>query len=864
MPKVKVEEIALELGITNKEAISKANELGLNVKVASSSIDESMAEVVVDYIMTGNIPESMKNEKNSPELPTKIEEKKEVVAPETKKSDEEQKSLKVEDEIKKEDPPKEQVELKPTDVKVKEKESLSHHKMVRQGFRIVRKNSTAKEESKVAKAKKIKTSVQELLGENSISDLPDSFKKKPVKKKIKKISSQNKSATKLSIQKSFSDIVVERNNEVVLVDLNEDEKLDEIKREFEKKTSVNKPNVYMAGRPARPSGRRRSRSRSKYKKLKVLNNVTGEIIITEDIRVYEFAEKTNKTISEIITIFFKMGMMVTKNDFLDKDLIEILADELELSVVVKDSEVAELDYDDGIVDEVKDENMEKRAPIVTIMGHVDHGKTSLLDKIRDTKVTEGESGGITQHIGAYTTNTNGYEVTFIDTPGHEAFSQMRVNGASVTDIVIVVVAADDGVKPQTKEAVSHAKNANVPIIVAVNKIDKDSANVDLVKSQMAEIGVTANDWGGDVEFVNVSALSGEGIPNLLEIISIQADLMELKANPNKNAKATVIESCVKKGIGSVATVIIEDGTLKIGDSIIIDTIFGKVRTITNDIGENVSQITPSQAGEISGLEDGPIPGSKLISLDNEKEAKDIANKRKEHNRVKELSKSTKVSLDELSALVADGKLKSLPIIIKADTQGSLEAIKVSLAKLKNDEVKINIVHSGIGGITKSDLELVKTTQNAIILGFNIRPTGSVNKQAKSQDIEIKTYSIIYNLIDDIRFLISGMMSPIVSEENTGQAEVKDTFAVSKIGTIAGCLVADGTIIKGGLARVIRDGVVIQDNSKISSLKRFKDDAKEVSKGYECGIMLDGFNDIKVGDVIETFKEIKKQVEIKDN
>jgi translation initiation factor IF-2 len=873
MQKVKMQEIAAELGVTNKEVVDKAKELGLDVKVANSSVDESTAAVVAEYVMTGNMPESFKKSQSTKKesATKKIDStNKEEKPPETvSEKQEEKEDTAKQDSVKTEIVKKTSVpnnaqkqEKKPAEEKKQEekpKELLSNKRRApRQGFRIVRKGSAKVEEPPASK--KVKTSVQELLGDN-LPDISGIDLQSPKKKKTKKIAAQGKSVEKLSIRKTFASVQVESNNEVVLVDLNEDEKLDEIKKEFEEKANVKRPNLFGGNKQTRRTGRRKSKS--KYKRLRDAKPI-GDAIVTEDMRVYEFAEKINKTISEIITVLFKMGMMVTKNDFLDRDLIELIAQELEVEVVIRDSEAKDLEYEDDLdldTDSADAEGYVVRAPIVTIMGHVDHGKTSLLDKIRNTQVASGESGGITQGIGAYTTNVNGNEATFIDTPGHEAFSQMRANGASVTDIVIIVVAADDGVKPQTIEAISHAKKAEVPIIVAVNKMDKDGANPDLVKSQMAELEITPVDWGGDFEFINVSAMTGEGIDNLLETIAIQADIMELKANPDKKAKAVIIESSIKKGIGPVATIIVQNGTLKVGDAVAIDTTFGRIRTISNDVGDSVSQILPSQAGEISGLDETPIPGAILVSMSGEKEAKDIASKRKEYSRTKELSKSTKVSLEELSSLVADGKLKSLSVIIKTDTQGSLEAIKGSLVKLKNDEVKINIIHSGVGGITQSDLDLIKSVDNSAILGFNVRPTGSVNREAKVQNVEIKTYSIIYDLLDDIKSLLSGMMSPLVSEENTGQAEVKDTFVISKVGTIAGCVVSDGVVIKGGLARVIRDGVVVQDNSKISSLKRFKDDAKEVGKGYECGIMLDGFNDIRVGDFIETFKEVARKAEI---
>jgi translation initiation factor IF-2 len=546
--------------------------------------------------------------------------------------------------------------------------------------------------------------------------------------------------------------------------------------------------------------------------------------------------------------------MFTKNDFLESDVIEILGDEFDVEIEVKDV-LEELSYQTEVVE--IDENLEERPPIITIMGHVDHGKTSLLDSIRSSDTAHKEAGGITQHIGAYSIERNSHKLTFIDTPGHSAFSQMRARGAKITDIIIIVVAADDGVKPQTIEAIKHAKESGVALLVAVNKIDKPDANPDLAMSQMAEHGITPVTWGGDYEFINLSAKTGEGIDELLDTILLQAEILELKANPNINAQAVVVESSIEKGKGVVATVIVQNGTLNLADTVVADTTFGRVKAMTDDMGNRLKSIPPSGTAKILGLGSAPMAGSILVSMDSEKEARDIAKKRAEHKRQKELSKSTKVSIEELSGLIAEGKIKSLPVILKGDVQGSVEAIKNSLEALRNDEVKVNIIHSGVGGITESDIALAAASSNTIILGFNIRPTGSVKSKATSEGIEIKTYSVIYDLLDDIKATLAGMMSPIIREENSGQAEVRDIFTIAKVGTIAGCMVSDGSVIRGGKARLIRDGIVIHEGL-INSLKRFKDEAKEVKKGYECGIMLDNFNDIQVGDYIETFTNVEEQ------
>jgi translation initiation factor IF-2 len=434
---------------------------------------------------------------------------------------------------------------------------------------------------------------------------------------------------------------------------------------------------------------------------------------------------------------------------------------------------------------------------------------------------------------------------------------MRARGAQATDIAIIVVAADDGVMPQTKESIAHAQAAGVPIIIAVNKIDKPTANPDNVKSQLAEMGILPVDWGGEYEFVEVSAHTGEGIDDLLETILLQAEVMELTADPTRRAKAIVIESSVEKGFGPVANVIIKNGTLRVGDNVIAGTTYGRVRTLILDDGSRAKEIGPSTPAAVVGLHEVPQAGEVLVAMESEKEAKELADKRKEYARAKELSKSTKVSLDELGSLIAEGKIKKLPLVVKADVQGSLEAIKSALTDLKNEEVKVEVIHGGVGGITESDVLLADASENAIILGFNVRPTGAVKKKAQDLGVEIKTYSIIYDLIDDVKALLSGLMSPVITEEVTGQAEVRETFSVAKVGTIAGCMVTEGVIERNAGARLIRNGVVVY-TSRISSLKRFSEDAKEVRAGFECGIMLENFNDIKVGDVIETFKEVEEQ------
>jgi translation initiation factor IF-2 len=656
------------------------------------------------------------------------------------------------------------------------------------------------------------------------------------------------------------------NEEVVLLDFSDKNIYEEMMRQEQKRKEEMKKREAANGgpvkgrQPFRPQQRRslkRGGKRKKYVKEENTDVVTS-VEIPENVRVYEFAEKVNKKVGEVVGVLFALGMMVTKNDFLSKDEIEILAEEFEVEVTTVNP-LDELDYADAY-DAVEDEekNFKERPPVITIMGHVDHGKTSLLDKIREAKVADKEAGGITQHVGAYQVEKNGKKITFVDTPGHEAFTAMRARGAQATDIVIIVVAADDGVMPQTREAIAHTKAAGVPLIVAINKMDKESANPDNVKSQLAEMDVMATDWGGEYEFIPVSAHTGNGIDDLLETILLQAEVMELTANPEREAKAVVVEASIEKGFGPVANVIIKNGTLRVGDNVIVGKTYGRIKAIKLDDGSSVQEIGPSTPAAIVGLNEVPGAGEELIVMGTDREVRELADKRAEFERAKQLSKSTKATLDDLSALIAEGQLKSLPIIIKADVQGSLEAIKGSLEKLRNEEVKVNIIHDGVGGVTESDLTLADASEHSVVLGFNVRPTGAVKKKSKELGIEIRTYSIIYDLLDDVKALLGGMMSPVISEEVTGQADVRETFVVGKVGTIAGCKVSDGVITRNSKARLIRDGVVVYE-SAISSLKRFNEDAREVKNGYECGIMLENFNDIKEGDVIETFKDVEEQV-----
>lgn len=879
MSNVRISEIANELGYPSKEIVEKAQELGLKVKTHSNAVSLEEAEAIYEYVQTGVIPDKFKKKKSEPK--PKKESKKEVEKESVKKEEKqksepkkattktESKSVKAEpkkeaqilEEKQKSEPKKEEIKVEQKQVEaLRPKESLADVTQKRRGLVIVKKKKDYEVPITTKEERKPEPSIANISDFKSMFSANDEnlAKKKKKDKKVVVVSKKD-SVQKMDLLggSDFGDIVLEDEDVVVLPDFSfktpAPAPAQKTKQPNVMRTTVNNTiNSFGEG-----GIQRRARKKHKKPENKQNNEAVTSISIPKEIRVYEFAEKLNKQPSEIIGKLFMLGMMTTKNDFLDEDAIEILADEFNVEVNIIDDQ-KEFDYVAAYEEEIKDdENLQPRAPVITIMGHVDHGKTSLLDYIRKSRVAAGEAGGITQHVGAYMVNKNGKNITFIDTPGHEAFTAMRARGAGVTDIVIIVVAADDGVKPQTKEAVSHAKAAGVPIIIAINKMDKESANPDLVKTGLAELDIMPTEWGGKYEFVPISAKTGMGIDDLLEIVLLQADLLELKANPKANAKATVIESSLQKGRGPVATIIVENGTLHVGDTVVAGVAYGKIRSLLDDQGKPLQDIKPGECGVIVGLSEIAEAGETLIGVKTDKEAREYAQKKAEYIRQKELSKSTKVSIDELSAKIAEGELKTLPVIIKADVGGSLEALKASLEKLANDEIRVNVIHSGVGGITQSDVALASASEDCIILGFNIRPTGEIKEKAKESGVEIKTYNVIYNLIDDVKAILGGLMSPIIREEQLGQAQVRQVIHVPKVGAIAGCIVTEGTINRGAKIRLIREGVVVYEGL-VSSLKRFKDDVKEVAKGYECGVGIENFNDIRENDYIESFKEVKEK------
>ncbi len=571
----------------------------------------------------------------------------------------------------------------------------------------------------------------------------------------------------------------------------------------------------------------------------------------EDIVVSELATLLKRPATEVIRKLIELGVMAAVNQSIDSDTAALVASELGYEVEFAAPPAPEYDSPFDIPVEPDDpKDLQPRPPVVTVMGHVDHGKTSLLDAIRHTKVTAGEAGGITQHIGAYQVEVMGEQITFLDTPGHEAFTSMRARGAKATDIAILVVAADDGVMPQTIEAINHAKAAEVPIIVAINKIDRPQANPDRVKQQLTEYGLIPEEWGGDTICVNVSAKQLIGVDDLLTSILTLAEMMELKANPNKPARGLVIESKIDKGRGPVATVLVHEGTLHVGDAILAGMAYGRIRAMHNDQGRRVKKAGPSAPVEVIGLSQVPEAGEPFMVLEDEKEARRYAELMQSKKRQSELQTAPRASLDELFSQIQQGRVKELRIIVKADVQGSIEALSQSLVKLSNEEVEVKIIHAAVGAVNESDI-LLATASDAIIVGFNVRPDANVRKLAEQQKVDIRLYRVIYDAIEDVEKAIKGLLAPVYKEVVLGQAEVRQIFKVSRVGTIAGSYVTDGKIVRAVRARLIRNGIIVHE-SRIESLKRFKDDVREVAAGYECGIGLEGFNDIKEGDIIEVF------------
>ncbi len=612
------------------------------------------------------------------------------------------------------------------------------------------------------------------------------------------------------------------------------------------------------GKGAKYRREKRDQHRQQTEKdLEQLEADSKTLKVTEFVTVSEVATMMDVSVTQVISACMSLGMMVTMNQRLDAETLSIVAEEFGYEV-----EFVTADIEEAIEEEADNpEDLTERAPIVTVMGHVDHGKTSLLDYIRKENVIAGESGGITQHIGAYGVQLeNGQKIAFLDTPGHEAFTAMRARGAQVTDLAIIVVAADDDIMPQTKEAISHAQAAGVPIVFAINKIDKPTANPDKIKEGLAGMNLLVEDWGGKIQSHDISAKTGQGVNELLEKVLLEAELLELKANPSKRANGTVVEAFLDKGRGYVATILVQAGTLKIGDYVLAGKNSGKVKAMHDERGNDVAEAGPSTPVSILGLDGAPQAGDKFNVFEDEREAKQIATKRTQLQREQSVRTQRHITLDEIGRRIALGDFKELNIILKGDVDGSVEALTDSFQKLSTEEIQVNIIHKGVGAITESDV-LLATASDAIIIGFNVRPMGNARQIADKEEIDIRTYSIIYDAINDLKDAMEGMLSPELKEEVTGTAEIRETFKISKIGTIAGCMVTNGKIFRNSGIRLIRDGVVVY-TGELASLKRFKDDVKEVAKGYDCGMQVKNYNDIKEGDVIEAFQEVEVKKKLK--
>lgn len=741
----------------------------------------------------------------------------------------------------------------------------------------IRVHALAKEIGITSKELLLKLNELEISVKNHMSTL-DSAEEEKVRKLYKKSSSKNESPVKNENSNKKRDNSKKNNpNKEKQSEKNldnktskkEDKDINSQKEKDVEKTPNNKKNKknkskHKDNKDDKNNSFKRDLTKKKpKKKVKSRHRVEEEdkgddsIIVIAPITVKDFANQLGVSVSTVITKLIGLGVMANQNQSIDEDTCILLADELGIEIEIEAPNLDQsVEEEYGLLKEDKERDLKPRPPVVTVMGHVDHGKTSLLDSIKKTHVTQSEAGGITQHIGAYTVNLSGKKITFLDTPGHEAFTSMRLRGAQTTDIAILVVAADDGVMPQTLEAISHARSADVPIIVAITKIDKPEGNPERVKQELMNENLVSEEWGGDTIVVGVSSKTGEGIDDLLEMILLVAEMKELKANPNRRAVGTIIEANLDKAKGPMATILIKNGTLRFGDAVVSGTCSGRIRAMEDDKGKRVKKAGPSMPVVILGLNDVPNAGDTIYAVNDDKTAKTIADKNKEISREKRLSQTTKISLDNLFEKISEEDVKELNIVVKGDVKGSVEALNQSLLKLSTEEVKISVIHSGVGGINESDVTLASAS-NAIVIGFNVRPNINAIELAKTEDVEIRTYRVIYEIINDIEQAAKGMLDPDIVEEILGRCEIRQTFKLPNNQMVAGVYVLSGKILRNSKVKVLRDDVVIHEGD-IASLKRFKDDAKELATGFEGGLVIDGFNDIKEGDLLESY--IMKEVE----
>jgi len=859
MARLRVYELARDLNMTNKVLLEKLDDLDISVKSHMSALDDdTIAKIKSSFFST---PEKEETIEETRVKPTVIRRRRKTVKVEAsatpeaepqeadeaaEKADEEAIAAEgVEEPVAESQKPEEEAE-KPQEVGTAEEAEKPAAKKAKKPKKAPKKEPSAKIiklpvqppekplKEKKAEPKKDRAEVEKRPAEKKAAETPP-----------KEIAPSDAETKKRRRKKKFEETDV-------------DKKFLKKKISFKRKAVIEGEDLYAEG--YRP---RKQRKMAKGKKpaggqktqITVAKAIKRRIKIDEAIVLSELAKRMGIKASEIIKAMMAMGSMATVNQTIDFDTASLIASEFDYEV-----ERASFEEEAILKQETDDpEKLVPRPPVVTIMGHVDHGKTSLLDVIRKSRISETEAGGITQHIGAYHVSTDKGQIAFLDTPGHEAFTAMRARGAQVTDIVVLVVAADDGVMPQTTEAINHSRAAEVPIIVAINKIDKQNADPEKVKRELAEIGLTPEDWGGDTIYVNVSAKQAEGIDELLEMILLQAEVLELKANPDKLASGHVVEAKIDSGRGAVATVLVREGTLRAGDPVVCGIHYGRIRAMLDDRGNLVESAGPSIPVEIVGLSGVPMAGDEFLALKDEKNAKQVSEHRQQKQRSKELAQSSRLSLDKLYERMKEGEVKDLNLIIKADVHGSIEALKDSLTKLSNDEVNVNVVHSASGTIVESDIPLA-TVSNAIIIGFNVRPSIKVQALASEENVDMRFYNVIYDVIKDVKNAMVGMMASTYEERILGTAEVREVFQIPKVGNVAGCYVTDGKMERGQKMRLLRDGVVIFEG-KNSSLRRFKDDVKEVQAGYECGIGIENFNDIKVGDRIDCYylEEIRPEL-----
>lgn len=899
MPKVRLNKAAKELNISIPRAVeflqSKGFDIDSNPNVlleegafsaleAEFAVDKKQKEASQEVVITKVPTEQLEIEE------PKTQEVIKAQAPKTKakilgKIDLEAKTEKKEEQkvpVQKQEPTPKKEEEKPTPVEKKQEPIQEKEPKKEEPVKVMEASQSIKEKTQdeIETPEKIETKYQKLDGPKIVQtekiDLsqfetrPKPSDKKKQRKRIQKAAgndvkpSQPQNNTKGSDKKFPKKEDKTQGNrdkgpkkgkkeKVMPVELTDEQVKNQIKETLEKLT-----NKGSKSKGAKYRKEKRTFRREQDELQQELEAQNRTLKVTEFITVNELAALMNVSATEVISACFSLGVMVTMNQRLEADILTLVADEFDYKIEFSDADLEENTEEE---EEENEENLLPRAPIVTVMGHVDHGKTSLLDYIRKTNVIAGESGGITQHIGAYSVQLDsGRKITFLDTPGHEAFTAMRARGAQVTDVAIIVIAADDEVMPQTKEAISHAQAAGVPMIIALNKVDKPNANPDKIREQLSGMNILVEEWGGNVQSQEISAKFGNNVDLLLEKVLLQADMLELKANPNKYASGVVIEASLDKGRGYVSTLLVQSGTLKIGDYILAGKNHGKVKAMLDERGHNLKEVGPSTPVTILGLDGAPTAGDKFKVYEDEREAKTIANKREQLQREQTIRTKKHLTLDEIGRRIALGDFKELNIILKGDVDGSVEALTDMLQRLSTEEIQVNILHKGVGQITESDI-LLATASDAIVIGFNVRAGANAKDLAEKEEIEIRTYSVIYDAIDEVKEAMEGMLSPEIKEQVIGNVEIREVFKISKVGTIAGCMVLSGKVTRNSKVRLLRDGIVKHDG-ELESLKRYKDDVKEVTKGYECGLNLKGYNDIEIGDILEVYEEVAVKKKLK--